>query len=95
MNIDTGELRMFTPDIAKELMRGFTPVPDELHEEARREFFAAGVPETEAVKVDLNGDSALAKWAHEQRDERDRTREAAKKRKRKQKTARRSRARNR
>ncbi|SMC38133.1 hypothetical protein [Papillibacter cinnamivorans] len=62
MNIDTGELRMFTADQMKEFVGVFTPVPSELQDEARK-----ALGGEESTVIDLKADTPLANWAKSER----------------------------
>lgn len=59
MNTDTGELRMFAANLKSEEleMMGFTPVPNDLHEEAERVLDGK-----ESVMVDIAQNTPLANW---------------------------------
>ncbi len=83
MNVDTGELRRFKEQQAKELMKqGFVPVPSEHREEANQE-----LGDKESTYVDLKKDSPLVNWAKQVK--------ASKKKKAKTKIVKTSRRRNR
>jgi len=84
MNVDTGELirLAMNADIAELIKKGFTPVPEELQEEANRE-----LGNKDSVMVDMKKNTPLANWANRTK--------AANKKKAKNKMARASRRRNR
>ena len=92
MNTNTGELmRMQVLDFyPEELKKSFTPVPDDLADEADKIIQNA---EANGVTpfVDMNSNSALAKWAIDKRT----AQKKAEKRRKRQKMAKQSRKRNR
>jgi signal transduction histidine kinase len=60
MNINTGELRRLSEQMSPEILKklGFTPVPEELQNEAEKE-----LGEKESVIVDMQKDTPLVAWA--------------------------------
>lgn len=67
MNIDTGELKMisdaFTDDDVKAIFGpGFTPVPDDLHEETSKE-----IGDKQSTFIELKKKTPLTKWVKKER----------------------------
>lgn len=64
MNVDTGELRRLLSheEELKLIKNGFTPVPEELKEEANR-----ALGNRDSVVIDMETDTPLANWANKAR----------------------------
>lgn len=60
MNVNTGELRMMKENLT-DLMEGFTPVPVDLEEEARKELDG-----NDYTFVDMKKETPLTAWAKSQ-----------------------------